>query len=218
LKEYRYILFDLDGTITDSIEGITNAIVYARKKYDIEITDRSELQKFIGPPLVSSFKNFCGFSEEEAKEAIVYFREYYSTKGIFENTIFKGMDKLLTKLKSENKILIVATSKPETYARKILKHLEMDKYFTFIAGASFDATRTEKSDVIAYAMKSCRITDLSLVLMVGDRKHDIMGSKETGIDSVGVLFGYGDRKELESAGATYIVETVGDLGNLLIID
>ncbi|SHI38817.1 phosphoglycolate phosphatase [Dethiosulfatibacter aminovorans DSM 17477] len=216
MKDYRYILFDLDGTITDSIDGITNSIIYALKKYDIEIVDRNELQKFIGPPLVSSFKNFCGFSEEDANEALRYFREYYSTKGIFESSVYKGIEELLTRLKSENKTLIVATSKPEAYARRILEDLEMDKYFSYIAGSKFDGTRIEKSDVIAYAMKSCGITDLSLVLMVGDRKQDIMGAKKTGIDSVGVLFGYGDRKELENAGATYIVETVGDLQDLLV--
>ncbi len=216
MKDYRYILFDLDGTITDSMDGIINAIVYALGKYDKEIPDRSELQKFIGPPLMSSFKNFCGFSEEEANEALRYFREYYSNKGMFENSIYDGIIKLLMKLKSESKTIILATSKPETYARSILKHLELDQYFTYIAGATLDETRIEKSDVIAYAMKSCSITDLSLVLMVGDRKHDIMGAKDAGIDSVGVLFGYGDKKELENAGATYIVEKVWDLHKLLV--
>lgn len=216
MKDYRYILFDLDGTIIDSIEGITNSIIYALEKYDIEIVDRNQLQKFIGPPLVSSFKNFCGFSEDDAREALGYFREYYSNKGMFESSVYKGIEKLLTRLKSENKILIVATSKPEAYARRILEDLEIDRYFSYIAGSKFDGTRIEKSDVIAYALKSCGIRDFSLVVMVGDREHDIMGAKKTGIDSVGVLFGYGDMKELENAGATYIVETVEDLHKLLL--
>lgn len=135
---------------------------------------------------------------------------------MFENSVFEGMERLLRALKTAGKTLIVATSKPEAYARRILDHLGMDGYFTYIAGATFDGTRTEKADVISYALGACGVTDLSLALMVGDRKHDIMGARETGLDSLGVLFGYGDRKELEDAGATYIVETVQDLHDLLV--
>ena len=215
MKNYKYFLFDLDGTITDSAAGIMNSIVYALKKFNIDITDKTELYKFIGPPLLSSFKKYFGFSDEDAKTALGYVREHYRTKGIFDSVVLDGFENLLAQLKTENKILIVATTKPEVYAKQILEYFNIDKYFTLIAGATFDETRTEKSDVIVYALDSCNISDTSLALMIGDREHDILGAKKAGMDSVGVLYGYGDRDELENAGATYIVKTVEEL-NLLI--
>lgn len=213
--EYKYILFDLDGTLTDSGIGITNSVMYALKKYGIAVSDRRELNRFIGPPLTDSFQNFYGFTEEEAKKAVEYYREYYRDKGIFENYLYEGFEDLLRVLKENNKILIVATSKPEVFAKQILEHFGVDQYFTYIAGSNLDGTRVNKDEVIRYALESCKITDLSNAIMIGDREHDIIGAKKVGIDSMGVLFGYGSRKELEKAGAKFIAATVEEIGQVL---
>lgn len=214
---YEYILFDLDGTLTDSGIGITNSVMYALQKYGIEVSDRSQLYKFVGPPLLDSFEKFYGFSKEEAKTAVEYFREYYREKGIFENLVYDGFEDLLKILKDDSKILIVATSKSEVFAKQILEHFNIAKYFTYIAGSNLDGTRVKKGEVIKYALESCNIVDLSKAIMIGDREHDIIGAKEVGINSIGVLFGYGDRNELEKAGADFIVDTVEDIGKVLFI-
>lgn len=214
---YEYILFDLDGTLTDPAIGITNSVMYALKKYGIEVSDRSELYKFIGPPLRDSFENYYGFSKEESKMAVEYYREYYRDKGIFENLVYDGLEDLLKTLKDNSKILIVATSKPEVFAKQILEHFNIAKYFTYIAGSNLDGTRVKKYEVIKYALESCNVIDLAKAIMIGDREHDIIGAKEAGINSIGVLFGYGDRNELEKAGADIIVETVSDIGKILFV-
>lgn len=205
---YDVILFDLDGTLTDSGLGITNSVAYSLKKYGIEVADRTELYKFIGPPLKESFAEYYGFSAEEAGKAVEYYREYYVDKGIFENTVYEGIEELLKEIRDSGRRAIVATSKPEVFAKRILEHFGLAKYFAYIAGAAMDETRVKKDEVISYVLKSCEIPDRSKVLMVGDREHDILGAKKMGIDSLGVLFGYGDYDELKRAGATYIAETV----------
>lgn len=213
--DYKYILFDLDGTITDSGVGIINSIVYALKKYGIEIEDKGKLNKFVGPPLGDSFEKYYGFSKEKAIEAVDYYREYYKEKGLFENLVYDGFEDLVKTLKDENKELIVATSKPEIFAKQILDHFNLSKYFTYIAGSTLDGTRVKKGDVIRYALENCEIKDLSQVIMVGDREHDVIGAKQVGIKSIGVLYGYGDREELEGAGADFIAENVMDILDVL---
>lgn len=208
---YKTVLFDLDGTITDPGLGITNSVMYALEKYHIKVEDRSDLYPFIGPPLKESFEKYYHFSDEESSCAVAYYREYFSEKGIYENVLYDGMAEVLEYIKSSGRKLILATSKPEQFAIQILKYFEIEKYFDFIAGATMDETRVKKAEVIAYALKSCEITDLPSVVMVGDREHDIFGAKEAGIDSVGVLYGYGSREELQSAGATYIAKNVGEI-------
>ena len=204
---YKYILFDLDGTLTDPGLGITNAVKHALKKFNIEVPDRSELYKFIGPPLLESFQKYYGMSEEESQMALQYYREYFKPYGLYENMVYDGIEELLVTLKAQGKKLILATSKPEPFAVEILRHFGLDKYFDFIAGATMDEKRVRKADVIAYALESCGITDLPSAIMIGDREHDILGAKEVGLESIGVLYGYGDLEELENAGATYIVKT-----------
>lgn len=172
---YEVILFDLDGTLTDPGVGITNSVAYALKKYGIEVTDKTELYKFIGPPLQESFETYYGFSEEKARTAVEYYREYYRDKGIFENLVYEGIEKLLKTIYDSGKKIIVATSKPEIFANKILEHFHLAKYFTYIAGASMDGTRTKKDEVISYALKTCYISDFSKVVMIGDREHDVIG-------------------------------------------
>lgn len=208
---YNYILFDLDGTLTDPAEGITNSVAYALLKYGITVEDRTTLYKFIGPPLKDSFMNYYGFSEEDAIKAIEYYREYFKPKGMLENKVYDGIPELLAEIKRQGKKVILATSKPEVFAVEILKHFDLYKYFDFVAGATLDGTRSKKGDVIAYALAQTGITDKSQCLMVGDRAQDINGARENGIDSLGVLYGYGDREEHENANATYIAESVSDI-------
>lgn len=215
MKNYEVVLFDLDGTLTDSGIGIKNSVEYALSKFNIEVKDREELNKFIGPPLQDSFIEYYGFSQEKAKKAVDYYREYYNEKGIFENLVYDGIEGLLNKLKNAEKTLIVATSKPEVFAKRILEHFHIAKYFTYIAGADLEGKRSKKDEVIKYALKSCNISDYSKVVMVGDREHDILGAEKIGIDSIGVLFGYGDYEELENAGADYIADKAEDIYSIV---
>ncbi len=208
---YHTILFDLDGTLTDSGPGITNSVAYALKKWNIEEKDINVLRKFVGPPLDASFAKYYGFSKEKCVQAIQYYREYYLTKGIYENQVYDGMEELLKWLRDTGRRAIVATSKPEPSAIHVLEYFHIDSYFDIIAGATMDGSRVEKSDVIRYALDRAGIRDLSGVVMVGDRENDIQGAKANGLDSIGVLYGYGSREELEEAGAMQIAETVEDL-------
>lgn len=208
---YHTILFDLDGTLTDSGPGITNSVAYALKKWDIIENDINILKKFVGPPLDASFAKYYGFSKEKCVQAIQYYREYYLTKGIYENQVYDGMEELLKWLRDTGRRAIVATSKPEPSAIHVLEYFHIDSYFDIIAGATMDGSRVEKSDVIRYALDRAGIRDLSGVVMVGDRENDIQGAKANGLDSIGVLYGYGSREELEEAGAMQIAETVEDL-------
>lgn len=211
---YNTVLFDLDGTLTDPGIGITNSVAYALKKYGIEVEDRKSLYPFIGPPLQDSFMKYYGFSEEKALEAIWCYREYFADKGLFENEVYEGVRELLGKIRQSGRKTVVATSKPEEFAVRILEHFGLLEYFDVVAGASMDEKRNKKGDVIRYAMEKGGFSDEGTV-MIGDREHDIFGAKENGMDSIGVLYGYGDREELEGAGATYIAEGVEDIFPLL---
>ncbi len=216
MSKYDVILFDLDGTLTDPCEGITNSVAYALRKFDIQISDKKELYKFIGPPLIDSFMEFYGFSEEKARLAVTFYREYFTTKGMLENAVYEGIEDMLKALTAAGKRLCVATSKPEPFAVKILEHFGIAHYFEYIAGATLDETRTKKHEVIEYALETMKIADRSGVLMVGDRKFDILGAHACSLDALGVLFGYGNREELAGAGADYIAETVGDIGKIIL--
>lgn len=204
---YQTILFDLDGTLTDPGEGITNSVAYALEKFEIKNEDRSQLYKFIGPPLKDSFMEFYGFGEEDSQKAITYYRERFREKGMFENKVYDGIVELLSKLQKAGKQLIIATSKPEEFTLTILKYFDLLQYFDFVAGATMDGSRSEKEEIIHYALEHCQIENLDKTVMVGDRKFDILGAKANGIDSIGVLFGYGSLEELEMAGATYIADS-----------
>ena len=216
MKNYKLILFDLDGTLTDPFEGIANSIAYALHKFDIPIADKNELRKFIGPPLIESFGNFCGFSDEQARLALSYYREYFREKGMFENSVYDGIEELLEDLPACGIRLCVATSKPEPFAEKILEHFHLAHYFECIAGSELDGTRAKKNEVIEYALQKCNFVDRTKAVMVGDREHDIVGAAKCAVDSVGVLFGYGSREELQKAGATYVAATVADIKKVII--
>lgn len=208
---YKYILFDLDGTLTNPEIGITTCVMYALEKFNIKVENRKELHPFIGPPLTYSFQTFYGLSEADSEQAVKYYRERFSQKGLYENEVYDGVEDLLQQLKESGKVIVLATSKPEEYAIKILEHFDLYKYFDFVAGATMDGSRGEKADVIRYALEISGITDKTEAIMVGDRNYDILGAKENGLDSIGVLFGFGDYEELTNAGASYIAERVQDI-------
>lgn len=210
---YDNILFDLDGTLTDPSEGITNSVAYALEKFGITVEDKKTLYKFIGPPLVVAFSEYYGFSKEDSEKATAYYRETFSVKGLYENKVYDGVVNLLETLKKSGKKLILATSKPEKFAKEIMRYFDLTKYFDHICGATFDSTRNSKDKVITYALCEAGITDKSKTVMIGDRHHDIEGANVNGLDSIGVLYGFGDREELTKAGATYIVENIEDILN-----
>ena len=213
---FDYYFFDLDGTLTDPAQGITNSFIHAIKYFGLEVPSYEKLCTFIGPPLVATFQKEFGFDDEKSMEGVKKYREYFAQKGIFENKVYDGIENVLAHLQSKGKHLLVATSKPEEYSVKILEHFKLAKYFDFICGSNMDETRTKKEEVIEYALEKCRTADKtgfdkSKVLMIGDREHDIIGAKKNGIKSCGVLYGYGSRQELEAAGADYIVDNVRNL-------
>jgi phosphoglycolate phosphatase len=212
---YQTILFDLDGTLTDPGEGITNSVIYALKKWNIEVKDRTELYCFIGPPLRDSFMKYFGFSPEEAELAVAEYRVYFSAQGLFENRPYDGAAELLAALKRAGARLLLATSKPELYTLRILDHFGLTPYFDIVVGASMDGSLGKKGDIIAKAMQIGNV-DPKTAIMVGDRHHDICGAKENSLPAVGVLYGYGDREELTAAGAAHIAESVEELKSLLL--
>ncbi len=213
---FDYLLFDLDGTLTNPALGITNSIMYALRKNNIEPPSREELYCCIGPPLIDAFMELWGFSREGAEKALSDYREYFSTKGIFENEVYSGTLELLKRLYDSGKKIYLATSKPEIYARQILQHFNLAQYFTFIAGNSLSEDRPTKADVISYLFKECPEIQKERAVMIGDRKYDILGAKETGLSSVGVLFGFGSEAELCSAGADHICDSPSSLCRLIL--
>ena len=211
MKKYSTIIFDLDGTLTDSSKGIINSIIYALEKYDINDYDMLLLKKFLGPPLHESFEKYFGFDKEKSLQAVQFYREYFSTKGLLENEVYCGVNDLLQNLKENGKTLIVATSKPQPFTDRIMEHFDLTKYFDFIAGSNMDTSRSKKAEVIEYALSECNIKDKSKVVMIGDRAEDMIGAQSAGIDSIGVEYGYGTFDELKNAGATYLIKDVKSL-------
>ncbi len=219
MREKRYILFDLDGTLTDPKEGITKSVQHALAHFGIAVDDLDSLIPFIGPPLTDSFEMFYGFTHEQALEGVRVYREYFTQRGWRENQEYAGVREMLRALKTAGFSLSVATSKPEVFALRILDYFHLTDYFDVVGGADLDGTRIRKADVIRYTLGRAGVSQsgqaLEQVAMVGDREHDILGAKAVGIESVGVLYGYGSREELEAAGADALAEQPGDLVRLL---
>ncbi|MPQ44652.1 HAD family hydrolase [Clostridium tarantellae] len=214
LKEKKYILFDLDGTITNSKLGITKSVQYSLKHFNINVENLDDLCTFIGPPLKDSFMKFYVFEETKALEAISKYREYFVEKGIYENELYENIVDALSILKEKEKTIILATSKPKIFAEKILQHFNLAHYFSYVCGSELDGKRTKKGDVIKHVLKENNITDMNSVIMIGDREHDVIGAKESNIDCIGVLYGFGDYEELSKAGAVYIVNDINELKKL----
>ena len=214
---YKYLLFDLDGTLTDPAEGITRAVQHALKKQGIHVADRKTLLPFIGPPLQQSFQDFYGFTPQQAAEACEAYNDYSPPKGIFENRPYKGIHAFLRQLRDEGRTLLVATSKPEILAKRILEHFGLLPYFDFVGGDTMERTRSDKAEVIRYVLQAAGITtkEKRAAVMIGDRKHDIIGARSNGIDSIGVLYGYGNKEELTQAGATFIAPSLSSVGQFI---
>ena len=210
----QHILFDLDGTLTDPMIGITKSVRHALKHYGYEVEDLRELIPFIGPPLSESFEKFYGLSHEDAMEAVEIYREYYRPTGIFENDVYPGIPDLLRRLRDDGFSLYVATSKPEVFAKQIIEHFDLQEYFTLVGGSELDGGRVHKDEVIAYVLETCGISPDEAV-MVGDREHDVLGAAGLGIPCIGVLFGYGSKEELERAGAAALAADVPELEEML---
>lgn len=207
----KYVLFDLDGTLTDPAEGITASVNYALKKFGRDVDDMTLLYKYIGPPLVRSFIEFEGMTQEEAYEGLKYYRENFIKEGIFQNEIYVGIEELLLKLKNSGYAIILATSKPEELAEQILEHFDIKRYFDFIAGNTLDEKRQTKREVIEHILNHYPEIERENAIMVGDRRYDVEGAAQCGIDTIGVLYGYGGAEELSTAGAKLLARSPEDV-------
>lgn len=215
MKNYQAILFDLDGTLTEPKIGITKSVQYALAKFGIVENDLDKLVPFIGPPLLESFQEFYGLTVEQARSAITYYREYFSTKGMYENGVYAGIPQLLSQLQAQGKKLVVATSKPTIFSEQILKHFNLAQFFSAIVGSNLDGSRIEKTEVIEAAIAHLGDISKEEILMVGDRKHDLIGARNNGIDCAAVTYGYGSLEELKSYSPNYLVHSVKELGELV---
>ncbi len=211
---WKNVLFDLDGTLTDPAEGITNALMHAQRRLGMEVSPREALYVFIGPPLIETFMGEWSLTRAESEQALLYYREYFIDRGIFENVPYEGIGSCLADLQAAGLRLFVATSKPEPLSLRILEHFDLLQYFEAVAGSTMDEQRTKKGEVIAYALDTYHL-DPSETVMVGDRKHDVLGARENGLPCIGVLYGYGSRAELTEAGAAALAADLGELSALL---
>ncbi len=215
-NKYEYILFDLDGTVTDSEEGIINSIIYSLDKMDFTGYSPALLKKFIGPPLLNSLMEEFGFSTEEAQRGVEFYREYFKEKGVFENRLYPGMEALLEKLASRNYHLLMATAKPTYYANKILEHFRIRHFFKQVTGSSMDGNILEKTDIIRIALSDHPRVPKSHFIMVGDRKHDVIGAKENGIHSLWVKYGYGEEEELKDLKPDHTAGNIDELSRFFL--
>lgn len=211
----KYILFDLDGTITDPFLGITKSVAYSLNSFGIEVENLAELKKFIGPPLVDSFQEYYGMTYQQSLLAVEKYREYFRVTGLYENRVYTGLENMLQRLLDEGKILYICTSKPHVFAKQILKHFQLEKYFQGVYGSELDGTRNAKKDVISYCLKQENIDNQNCI-MVGDRKHDVIGAHENNIPCIGVLYGYGDLEEFENCHCDKIVNDFCELEECLL--
>lgn len=215
MKSYRYLFFDLDGTLTDSAPGILRSVAHALSAFGIQVDDLQTLNPFVGPPLEDSFKDFFHFTEEQAAEAVEVYHQRYNAIGVHENSPYPGVYECLETLRRRGYHLVVATSKPEKLARVVLHKFKLEDYFEFVGGRDDAGILHTKADVIRHVISALGIEDKGSIVMIGDRKHDVIGAAEAGIDSIGVLFGYGDKEELTAAGATVLAESYERLLEIL---
>lgn len=206
----KNILFDLDGTVTDPFLGITKSVAYSLKSFGIEVKKLEDLIVFIGPPLDVSFQEYYDMDEEKSLKAVDKYREYFSEYGLYENEVYAGMEEFLQSLIDRGKELYICTSKPHIFAKKIIEHFHLDKYFKEIYGSELDGTRKNKGDVIAYCIENEQL-EVSDCVMVGDRKHDIIGAHQNHIPCVGVLYGYGDQVEFDESNCDDVASSLQEL-------
>ncbi|MBS6397053.1 MAG: HAD hydrolase-like protein [Clostridiales bacterium] len=216
---YQYIFFDLDGTLTDPREGITRSVQHALACMGIEEPDLTKLEPFIGPPLIDSFMEFYGFSREEARKGVEYYREYFSVTGLYQNKLFEGVPGMLAALKEHGRVVAIASSKPEPFVREILEHFQIGQYFDYVCGSTLDEKRTKKEEVIEELLRRMNLPEeeLGKILMVGDRRHDVEGAAQFGIPCLGLSMGFAAEGELEKAGAAAVVDSMEELEQWLLL-
>lgn len=209
---YKAILFDLDGTLTESGEGITRSVQYALEKLGKPEPDRKKLEVFVGPPLLQQFMRYADLDEETAVEAVKYYRERYENVGIFENRLYPEVEEMLNGLKDKGYILAVASSKPEYFVRKVLEHFQLTGYFQEIVGSEMDGSRTNKAEVIEEVLARLHMSERrDEVIMVGDKEHDILGARKAGLPCIAVSYGYGSEEELKNADPLKIVNSAREI-------
>ena len=213
---WDYLFFDLDGTLTDPAEGICGCIRYALEKDGRPTGPMEEYFPWIGPPLEFSFREFVGASDEDTPRLVAYYRERFSTVGLFENKVYPGIHELLASLKAAGAHMAIATGKPTVFTERILERFELRQYFDCVNGITLGAAPESKAEVIQRGMEQMGVTEPSRCVMIGDRKHDVQGAKECGMACIGVLYGFGSREEFCAAGADLIAETVSDLEKILM--
>lgn len=209
---YKAVLFDLDGTLTESGEGITRSVQYALEKIGRPEPDLEKLRVFVGPPLLEQFMKYADIDEETGREAVAFYRERYHVTGIYENRVYAGIPEALDELCRQGYLLAVASSKPEHYVKQILEYFGLTEYFREIVGSEMNGERTKKSQVIEEALKRLNLAEhRDQVLMIGDKEHDIFGAREAGVECVAVSYGYGTMEELRKAEPLQIVDSVQEL-------
>ncbi|MFJ7913649.1 MULTISPECIES: HAD family hydrolase [unclassified Lysinibacillus] len=211
MKKYSVVLFDLDGTISDPKIGITKSVQYALGKMGIVEEDLDQLETFIGPPLQVSFREIYGMDDVQIERAIAFYRERFIKTGMYENKLYQNISSLLEYLQKDGYQLAIATSKPTVFAEQIIQYFNLEHFFDLVAGSNLDGTRSAKGEVIAYVREHFNEVNINQLIMIGDRKYDIVGALENQIDSIGVTYGYGSLEELTEAQATYIVNSVNEL-------
>ena len=211
MSNYQYCFWDLDGTLTDSAPGITHSVRYAMEKMGAPLAPDHDLRCFIGPPLLYSFENYLGLSPLDSQRAVDYYRECYRAGAMLECNVYEGVKDVLAELNRRGIVCVLATCKPHEFANRIIEHFDLAKYFKFVSGPEMDGTRNEKHEVIAHAMDRLGIGTPAEILMIGDRRDDVLGAKRCDIDCIGVLWGFGSREELLEAGAIGTIETPADL-------
>lgn len=214
MLDYQFILFDLDGTLTDSRLGIVRSINYALAQFGLNA--KTDLNRFIGPPLYDSFRRYCSLNNQEAKKAVEHCREYYAQQGIYENSVYEGIPELLGDLRNDGKIIVLATSKPTLYAKKILHHFNLLEKFALVVGSSMDRTGSGKAEILNHIKAQLSPAFLGDAVMVGDRKYDVAGARAHGIESIAVTYGYGTLHELQQAMPTHLVHSVDELRGILV--
>lgn len=213
---YSTVLFDLDGTITDSEPGIIACVQYALRRFDIEVQDPKTLRPFIGPPLRDSFRQYFQMTPEQAEQATEFYRQRYAPIGKFECTVYPGIPELLCRLHGAGRKVVLATSKPEGFAREILAHFDLLPYFDLIGGATLDGSRDTKEDVLQYILEQLTPEERQAAIMIGDTKFDMIGAAAFSLPAIGVLYGFGSREELERNGARFLAEDAAELEQILL--
>lgn len=216
MKKYDVVAFDLDGTLTNPERGLVASFKYAFDKMKIPYGSPDELKRYIGPPLFEEWQRTLGISPEKSSEMLLVFREFYQTYGWWDNELYPGVPEMLAELRDRGKKIVLATSKPEIFAKKILDLFDISRYFDFVGGAASDKIRDKKHEVLSYSLNAIGCREMSECILVGDRKYDAEGAASLGVDSLGVLYGHGTKAEITAANFTYVAENVADIARLLI--